>query len=126
MIRYLRQFPFTFLIFSPKIKNKKHLKIILLPLLEAIGSTRFSFPWLSLAAAHNRKRLARLCITVEVIGSVKKYLLPSIQLCPSDLTIYLHTAHKSISSEIRSVVAINTAQGQTLEGVWRISNIRSV
>jgi len=43
----------------------------MLPLLEAMGSTHFSFPWLSLAAAHDRKSPSRHCIAAEVTVSIK-------------------------------------------------------
>jgi len=65
-----------------------------------MGSTHFSLPWLSLAAAHDRKRPARHCIAAEVIGSTERsftqYQVTSIRSYH-----YLHTAHKTIYTQNR-------------------------
>ena len=61
----------------------------------------FCFPWPPVVAAHDRKRLARARIAVEVIGSIKTILIPRIQLCPSESYHSPQTVQKTISDQNR-------------------------
>ena len=70
------------------------------------------FPWPPVVAAHDRKRLARHCIAVAVIGATKTILIPRIQLCPSDPTVPFKLSKRRFPIKIAFAMTIDQAQGQ--------------
>jgi hypothetical protein len=77
---------------------------------------QLSFPSTPMVVAHDRQRLARLCITAEVTGSRETILLPRIHSFIFIRSYHsLRTVQKTISDSNRFAMTVDKVQGQMLK-----------